>query len=234
MVVYDGLNADAPECSCTCKPETQCPTALNWYNINAASCPLDPPSSNSGQINVGACQLANAIPTHGVSLSQATPSCDPTVTPNVPIATWSVSNRLCSGANSAGQCENAGDQCLPDEGVSLCIEQAGDLDCPSAYPAKHLYFTGVDDQRKCPDSCPCSTSGTFSCKAGFRWFSSLSCNGAGTNMTVNTGGWHCLGGAQAVMLDSMTVTSTGTCTPGTAVGSGTATPKDPHTVCCAE
>lgn len=233
LVVHDGLNAGDPECECTCQAKTTCPSTLGWLSINQAGCPLDATGIPT-QIGVGDCQAANALPTHGVQLGQATGACEPTVTPNVPPATWGVSDRLCGGATSAGQCEKPQDSCLPSAGVSLCVEQPGELECPGEYPTKHVYYTGIDDTRKCPNTCPCTKTGNFACKAYFQSYTSMDCTTGGTSESVSTGSWLCLGGSLSAKLDSFSVTSVGTCTPGTAIGSGTATPKDAHTVCCVQ
>jgi hypothetical protein len=97
-----------------------------------------------------------------------------------------------------------------------------------------VYYTGVDDTRTCPEDCPCTTSGVFECKAFVYSYASSTCSGPSTPNEVLTGAFKCLGSTAGAELHSFAVDKVGACTPGTATGSGEATPKNPWTVCCAE
>lgn len=231
LVVHDQLTADPPECGCTCTPETNCPNTAGLIGSNNASCPTTP-TGTPVSLTVGSCKDANGLLVHGVVIGEATPSCKAQVAKSIPPAVWAVNDRLCAGAGIAGQCENAGDSCYPSEGVSLCIEQAGDVPCSGAYAGKHLYFTDLEDTRNCPDSCPCSGAGPVECTAYFHAFTLLQCGGAATAGSVKSGAVACVGGSPAVTVDSIAPSKFGSCTPGAVIGSGEVAPLEPHTVCC--
>jgi hypothetical protein len=150
---------------------------------------------------------------------------------------WSVAGRACATSSvfSGTGCP-ATEICasVPSApyGPALCVWEAGNVACPSAYPVKYLLYTSGTDGRDCSNGCSCGSPSGVSCSATVTLSSSSSTCGAGT--LLNGGGACNMYGSMATPYVSATVTpSGGSCTPGgTASPTGTITPTGATTVCC--
>lgn len=233
LTIYADLNAPAPECDCTCTPKPSCPDHLSWLNYTVLSC--TPPNPTSSPLSVGECKVVNGLPSHGVQLAAATPGCTTKVTEAIPPATWSSTHALCDGASEGGSCTTSGERCLPGNGGALCIYHADDMECPSGYAQKLTYYSGVDDTRDCPTSCPCTGSGSVTCESILNSFASTDCTGGTIDQATVVSGSNveCVVGA-TVKAGALTPKLLGACTNEPAAPMGTASPTGPITVCCTQ
>ncbi|AUX31837.1 MULTISPECIES: hypothetical protein [Sorangium] len=81
---------------------------------------------------------------------------------------WTRLGRACAAAEPPGQGCNLGRVCVPRPSApfegGLCIAKDGDNPCPpGAYTERHVFFTGVEDDRGCKDDCACGAPSGGAC-----------------------------------------------------------------------
>jgi hypothetical protein len=197
----DEANADLvspSECQvCTCSPPTGSCKLPSKLTAAGATCkddgpgvehiPFDPPASWDG-----ACTTANAIPAgsgvQSLSIgplqmveSGCTPGVDspPAVTPPT-VPYWKTYAFTCEGGidTNPWACKNGG-ECMPPaeplpEGFRRCVYQEGLVECPKAYPVRHVFNRGFDDGRTCSE-CDCGPPTGGMCSSLISVFTDSTC-----------------------------------------------------------
>jgi hypothetical protein len=131
------------------------------------------------------------------------------------------------GAGCPG--EGACVETLSGDYADVCIQQGGDVDCPSTWPNKIEAFTGGDDQRSC-DTCTCDPvpactnprlelADDDACGAGFT-INNTNCTQVTNTLDDNTGSY------------TARVDEGGGCTPLGGGGIGSVLGMGPQTLCC--
>lgn len=245
LVYYKDKGSSACK-ACNCKwlgaqcsePEVSC-----YYGSascgGAATFSLIPPGSscvtnasiplNGGQ--VASCQITKSpqVVSQGTCNAGGSTLVDP--------ALWKTEVRTCPApaAPAAGECAGT---CVADGagsfGGPLCLKRHGDLACPAGWSSKTVVYTSADDTRGCT-SCGCGMP-TTSCSMGvYNVFPGDGCAGAGA-LSFAEGTCKSVGSAfsdatRSIKPPIVTAGSTSTCFGGSPTGS--LTPIDPWTLCCA-
>ena len=256
-IVHADPSVPAASCSeCSCAPSTgscELPTTITAHSAlcndldGSLAIDTDPPLSWTGE-----CSADNAIPagvtcfglpcvesvTFGaLTITDESCSSSGTSTTPLPPPFWQLSAKICEGS-AFGQCDT-NQQCAPaqTEGFSQCVEQTGDVACPSeGYTERHVYFDGLLDTRQC-SPCGCGfPEGSF-CTAEVSLFADSACTGP--ILSANAwSGWptcHDMGppvasiGAKSA---SEPVYTAGICQAVGGEFSGQVTPTGPRTLCC--
>lgn len=217
-----GLSAQPAVCGCSCGPPTDVSCSIS-VTPGDASCTAIGASST---YSAGSCVTTDYTSLLG-SPQASGGSCAPNPSTTLPPVTWSTAIQSCQpAAAAAGSCTGSG-VCLPtlDANFALCIQQAGDVPCPSgAYGSKLVAYEGVSDSRGCA-SCTCGGASGVSCGGTWITYSSGSCS----TSTGSNGLSGCEpGGAGAYSA----TTSGGSCVASTPQATGTATASGPITFCC--
>lgn len=232
------LQADDASCDCGCgAPDVSCPNDVLVTAYSGPGCTV-----GEGFANVSAAQCYNQVldDTHSVTVDPPTSSCATgSVSETVPDISWATHHVACAGEAVDATCPAAGDSCLPQPGlgdeIPICIMQPGDEVCPAGYPAKTLYYDGIDDTRECPSACSCSAQGS-SCTTTVARFTVPNCalSFPLSSVNVSSGESPCVitGGVDSIRPGALFVDDPGTCVPGVAPPQGQATPTQPTTVCC--
>jgi hypothetical protein len=212
--VNQNLQPGATNCSCGCF-------------INQAACVLV--SSDTGT-NIHPVQCESGFTDDDCITVLPDVTCATTHTENISPSTWGTVERTCGNAVSTGTC--TGGSCYPSSGnFGLCISQAGDVQCPSEFPARSLYFTSIDDRRSCLP-CTCELQGDQACHA------QMEICGVGdytVDLDTYTEPQTCLPGDGSgwSVINGPSVVDPGNCDAyGGADTTKTATPTGPVTVCC--
>src|SRR5262249_36164854 len=135
----------------------------------------------------------------------------------------------------------SGSVCLPKlaGGIGPCVVRSGDLQCPSPFTVKSVFFDGkgVKDDRGCePASCTCGAPSGSTCDCGAGCAVDLY---ADSSCAMLRGGGRADGGCVSVRAQPQSAevvggTATGGASPpsGTASSKGAAVPTGPVTLCC--
>jgi hypothetical protein len=155
--------------------------------------------------------------------------CQPTLTSNIPPASFAESALMCGGALVEGGC-GAGNVCGPVAAAPFsanhCIYQAGDVACPIAtYTVKTTLYTSIADTRGCA-ACGCG-SPIVQCTGTTYFYMDACMSTPYHSVTV-----PCSGGIAATGYMKYISSSSGACSPSGGVPTGTAQGGDPVTVCC--
>jgi hypothetical protein len=139
---------------------------------------------------------------------------------------------LLCGPVAKGRGCGAGAACVPKPAAplegALCVSAPGDkLACPADYPTpKGNVYTGITDTRDCT-GCTCGGPSSNLCNAGAVFYGDTACQTA-TAGAIADGACYAIGA-----FNSYAFYANGpTCTPGGGQATGTASGKDPQTVCC--
>lgn len=169
-------------------------------------------------------------------------TCTPTGgAPNGPAPTWSSAAVACTGSRLGGGCQG-GQVCAPKPKAPfkahVCVEQAGDVSCPSGsgYSNKNVYFEDFDDKRDCT-ACQCGAASGGSCEITLSLWSDPALGACNTPAAAfKAGQCQDLSGNPAIHGWTEQITkppSGGKCSPTTtSTPLGQATPKTPTTFCC--
>lgn len=230
------------DCSCTGTPTVTCGDGIRVVGYHADNC-----TNEAGYDGL----LPNQCYSHTLSASlsleywkRPSASCARgTVRESIPEATWAQSVRLCEGTARQGACGDPSQACVPSPSsgtTRLCVVAPGELPCPSGFDVGTLMYTGIDDTRACPPTCPCGADGVRCSVVVDRYLSSTSCQGESTStVRVNAGAAPaCLGNTsviRSIRPRNYTVTDPGFCAPREQPTiTGEARPVGAHTVCCTE
>lgn len=177
--------------------------------------------------NLGSITMSAASATGG--------SCTPSIPgANVPPLEWTRALVGCAGMSPAIGC-GPDDACIPQDSSFLpggCVMQAGDHDCPGpAYTDKHLAFLGATDDRGC-GACDCTPAEGATCTGKVILHDGPQCaqvivDGYGIPSDCT---WKSVYTSLSVHLDPP---QGGACTPGGGNPTGSASPSEPVTICCA-
>lgn len=235
-----GLSASVAECGCSCGEAngTTCAlaTTLHYWGT-------DPTCSNgtpleSYNLFTTVCNDLNAtLPAN--SYFQVEPvevdggSCAPQQTAVVPPAVYAELASTCGGAELLEGCDG-GDVCAPKAvGEALCVWQDGDSDCPDGFDGdRTLVYRSIDDSRACTE-CTCDDPVGLCDTATITMFSNV-CNPPISALLDTTG--ECdLGSTGSVTRSAIFDVGqpNAFCVASPAVATGSASPADPVTVCCA-
>jgi hypothetical protein len=242
---YDGLQAAAPTCGCSCGPTAITCAPPNILFYDAVTCGTGA-SCASEILQPGACTTVNEMgkclaATGGLAITPVAGTstmgpCAPKPTRDVPAYTWSIQARGCLSTIAPAQLDcAAGQTCAPkpEPGFApkLCIDRPGDWSCPGGgYGVKHLFYTSVTDTRDCT-ACTCAPPNGGSCS--FSITESSSADGTCTGGTVTyIPGDKCAGITQPGDFRLTMTPTAGTCGAGNSTATGSATPGGPVTVCC--
>lgn len=239
--------------ACSCSPAA-C-TLPEDIHANAAKCagaegsiavPFGP-----GPVWEGACSSEGALPAgllcSGAPCAQSLTIPALPIAPCMPVAAPSPPFPAPSWARFAVQCElealsgaecPAGSVCAPSppDGLSLCVYAKGDVaSCPTDYPARMVFYLGVDDQRGCSE-CQCSAQSGAQCMALVSAFSDSACSTLAGAVVVTDLEGACVdvvtGTALGSIDASMVTDKPGTCAQSGGAPFGTVTPAEPVTLCC--
>jgi hypothetical protein len=166
-----GLKADPPQCGCSCSrpQEESCdPPKVTFYNDSNCTSECDAGPVN-GCLVIPTC--GSSGPAAFLEITGTTPSagayCAPDAAVAMPATSWTGAARVCQlGSNAAHDVCGSGGYCLPPS-TPYCIMfagDAGDAPCPAGnwYVHKHVFYSGVSDQRGC-SSCTCGSPTGASC-----------------------------------------------------------------------
>ena len=247
-----GLTAQPATCGCSCAtaPGMPCPPAIVDFYASSLSCStVGAAPCATTVLSPGLCTTVDALATcdagvagvvMSVPASAPLPStCTPLPKVFVPISTWATSAHACTAsvAPAPADCP-AGNVCAPAPAApfltSLCVEQAGDVPCPSpdssaGYSVKHLYYGSVDDLRGC-SACSCASVSGPSCSVTVNQFAST--DGGCSGMPVSYGAGRCLPVQQPADLQLALTASLASCAATLTTPTGAATPTRPMTFCC--
>ncbi len=252
LIGYAGLTAGSAVCGCTCDvlPAPPCPPlTIEFYATSAGCSAVGAMPCSSATLSPGACTTADALQNcdagvAGVVMNvpaspPAPASCTALPTTALPKSTWATTARACGALLPpvAGGCPT-GNVCAPAPAApfqaSLCVEQAGDVACPSpdsstGYGVKHVYYGGVDDLRGC-STCSCTPVSGASCTVTVNQYPST--NGTCAGMPVIYGAGACQPVQQPADLQLALTPSIASCTSSTTTPTGAASPTKPMTFCC--
>lgn len=242
-LVYENIVATG-ECSCTCPGvssgftcgnavlDGRSGTGITQCNQMCLGClVLIPPT--------GACTTADnselaSSPAMSVSLGRITNTgqCSNALESNDLEASFERQARYCSAPPVEASCPEAG-TCLPNTDDAsfdrTCIFQAGDLECPSDYPTKHLRFTDLEDTRSC-SSCNCSGPAVGTSCGGTLTYSRIDVQPTCALTTVSASG--CVTKPQVGLTAKYVPGTSFSCSKSGAELSGEVTGTEPTTVCC--
>jgi hypothetical protein len=233
LLAYDGLNAPAATCGCSCgAPQgVEC----SAVNVSASS------GCASGTTCVGTMPghqcVAWNVGSPGGSACSATPpsaqvtggSCAASPSTTVPVAMWSGQARACSPP--AGAC--AGGACTTpalDPSFKLCVEQQGEQSCPAGWSQQHVEYATANDTRGC-SACSCGALSGVSCDpmasappiSDVSFYSDSQCTTLPTSYLCST--------PYPYARYEPTPTG-GSCAPSTVAPTGSATASGAVTFCC--
>lgn len=233
IAISAGLNPQGSPATCSCSCGACSGGACDVYydQFSTSDCSGAPNGSHLIGSSLDDC---NAITPNGYQYairgqaSTTGASCDVT-TRSVDIVSpsWGTNTRLCTGVSAlAGLC--SGDNvCVPLAGSEkTCVYHAGVVDCPSAYPAASIRYTGFEDDRNCTCACKptevkCSPTVSFidttgGCKSD-----------AGSSFGECEGIFQ--GSTHGFRITALNVSVSGTTS---STPSGNVTAASPITICC--
>jgi hypothetical protein len=246
---YDGLTAPAAACTCGCgqAQAVQCSSpTIGFYGTSATCNTLGSLTCATATFTPGACATVDETSPCGSLLgivmtvppsTASKGSCTPLGTAAVALRTWATNARACASsfASAPADCP-VGSVCAPAPTApfqaGLCIEQAGDVPCPTKdYTIKHRYFGGADDTRGCP-MCSCGPVTGASCTDSVSQFAST--DGGCGGLPVVYGPGHCQPVQQPADLQLALTASGGSCAPSASAPTGSASATNPSTFCCTQ
>lgn len=250
--------------TCSCGPaEATCALPLDWAAHAAPLCQQAAVETSFGAPAGwdGSCTAVNAIPPgqlcNGQPCVQSLSIAPPTVmmapcTPMVdgpPAAhdltyPWGIFARACVGA-AYPPCKTPANVCAPappspetppPSGFLTCTFHEGERSCPMEYPARFVFYAGVEDTRSCSE-CACGEPEGASCTVLAGAFSDGACSApvTGQNM-ISSAAPFCasvvpgsgLGSKSAAVVD----VNAGSCPPLGGEPIGEVVPAGPATFCC--
>lgn len=233
---YDGnLQLVAPDaaCQCECGPEEggDCIATLTFFAEKTCAKPCD---GTTQQVIPRECTSIPAA-CGGAKLKTTAKlgSCTPTMrSKKVDPPVWQARGRVCAAPPGRTQAGCPSDRIatpttrLPFATNTYCIARTGEDACPATYPARRVFYAGMNDSRDC--SCACKTPAGGSCDG---------------KVTAADNDSSCKGGERGVSNDDAcyetkkpgakfeAVTTPNHCAP-ESLAKGSATPTTPTTVCC--
>ncbi|WP_437819255.1 hypothetical protein [Sorangium sp. So ce1078] len=154
---------------------------------------------------------------------------------------WTRLGRACAAAEAPGQGCNLGRVCVPRPAApfegGLCIAKDGDNACPpGAYTEKHVFFTGIEDDRSCKDDCSCGAPSRGACPTTITLYSDDRIDTCTTRLIeLQTGECEDLEGNPSVVgrkAMSPGAPTGGACAPSGGTATGEARGAGPRTFCC--
>lgn len=158
LELKDNVSGALADCPCSCGPPTGgiCKNAEPFEVHSVPACQDPAPVQNGVTMTCANYAITGAESMLIHDSPSAGGSCLPLVPP-VPAQVVFETRTICS-TDTGGGCGRSTCTPLPDaENVEpfVCMHQSGDLDCPSGFPTKHLFFEDVADDRDCSAGCVC-------------------------------------------------------------------------------
>jgi hypothetical protein len=250
---YADLDAsfECPPCECS-EPACALPSGLtastNGCPGGAIETHFDAPTNWSGSCTSPATVPSNLLESLSVEPATVRP-CEPVAQP-VPqnwelFPTWKQFARACKGTVTDGLCRDPGMTCEPTAeppppGFRQCIIylRDGEPECPSTYPEKFTFYSGLEDTRECTP-CECTETVPSLCSAWVSIFQNDDCSAPllSTGIDNSATSAACFPVAmQGAQLGSMEATWVdqlpGACAPSGGHAVGEAKPVAPSTFCC--
>ena len=241
---WEGLTAPPATCTCSCgAQQVTCGSIALTFNAtmvcsSAAGCYTGPAMPAGSCVTLkGSCLATGAGPYASTPAEIPVSATCPAV-PGVtkPATSWTSAVRACDSSveRVASDC-TGGDICAPQPGSSfgpsVCIEQMGDVACPtSGYVNKTLFFQSVDDTRGC-SACTCTASGQQCASAGVLEYSTSDGSCGGTPDTFGAP-FSCDPVSDDVDVKYTVTPTPGKCTANSVSAQGTAAAAGPITACC--
>lgn len=229
--LHSHLSAPDATCSsCSCAPAIgqECAASVTVYGSSSCGTTLQTLSINTN----GSCtDFASVGSSAEYTWSTSGGSCLPSGgVATLPGTTWTNAARTCAYNGSTSACTNGGTcYAWPTSPFGgLCVQQTGDVACPSAFPNKYTYYSGVTDTRSC-SSCTCDSPSGGSCAGYMEYWSSGSCSG-GSDGESPPG--TCEPGAKSSVWAKIGLADAGACVPDGGQPQGAAAAANPTTVCC--
>lgn len=232
--------ATCSACSCTPSAGSGCAAAAVTLSREVSGC--DGLCSTDVQLAPNTCTpIGGGVPSCGGSLKVGAietgvfaGTCTPSPqNPTIPAPVVEASATFCASSRGAG-CDGAA--CVPESPpgftAPVCVGAAGDLQCPSGYPNRTVFYQNIVDTRSCT-ACSC---GAAPCLGEVDFFSGNG-NGCGDGhlqfgqAAPSDGSCAALtgGNPRALYVPSPSAPK---CIAQPASATGAATPADPFTVCC--
>lgn len=241
--------------ACSCSPGT-C-TLPQGVHTNAAPCadadgsiavPLGPDPAAGWE---GVCSEDGALPADLQCTGE--PCAQSVFVPTMPVSpckaesgpgesfpdpVWGRTALECKIEPLSGESCAIGDVCAPKppEGFALCLYAKGEQPtCPAEYPARMVFYQGVQDERGC-EACQCSPPAGADCMAIFQVFADTACSSLAGAVVVTEQDDSCVdvipGTALGSFEASMVVDTPGSCLASGGAPFGTVVPAEPLTLCC--
>lgn len=212
--LFDGLDPDTHSCNCVC-------------GVSTVECQLHLENSGEQFIPDGTC---NSPPEEDECISaDAVGICTEQLIEQPAEPSWNTSVTACGGATPGNICGDDG-SCFDNSAGPICIQRAGEHECPGDFTERTLLFDGYEDTRSCT-ACNCNATGQ-ACEARIEVCS------VGLYEVDLQSGEGCeqlsTGDGDGVDLLSSSITAVGQCNPSAGAGtlSGDITEGGQVTVCC--
>lgn len=231
--LYDGLDAQAPVCTCACNPaagQTCPPLEMHYFgqtNCNGAFTVADLAPGCASVPGYAALEAYLRAPEGG--------SCATDAGKDIPTAAWSTGMRLCgySGNVAPGCPSPLGCVARPQAPFgAVCVYSSASKPCPPAYPNRTVLYQSHTDTRDC-SSCSCGAVDGGVCTGGSgNAYPDTSC----TSSNGPFGPGACVVPGVAINgvygATSPSIGAPGTCAPSGGLPTGSAAATQPVTVCC--
>jgi hypothetical protein len=235
--LHSGLLPGSAVCDCRCgEPNTSCSVSLvAWNNSNCDDEALGGTTADINECDPMSYHTGEYV---GVSTSPSGNCVANDSGNSLPTPGWTSDLRLCGGAQAGASCSDDG-QCVPDPTSSfgsVCVHAEGDVECPTAYPDKQVYYQGFSDNRAC-GACTCGSLSGAACSTQADFFSATNCSGtpnlSNVVITSSEDPFCNLGGTyNRVRVDSVSVTNAGQCQPADTSLTGSVNATGATTLCC--
>ncbi len=237
--------------TCSCAPPTGVCMLPETVTVSAspmcpsdAGVPFNPPDAWDG-----GCTTNDAI----AALECDGGDCSATVGPMLPVdecvpnqsiipklVTWGFVAYSCNGKTNDGECNDAGEVCVPQppKEFNICVSRQGDdslIECPQGYPARSVFYVAANDDRGCT-ACGCDPPQGSTCSSLVSLYTDGACSMQIGAVTATSSSSMCVDIPAASSLGSKQASPPtyipGSCQPNGGKATGTVQPLDPFTFCC--
>jgi len=237
FVAFQGLSADAAECTCDCDTpaDVECPpVTVGQYADNGLNCSIIQPENLHNLVDG-----CNDLPFYDdvrfrlnmPDIDLTGVSCNPSSSETVPEAQWATQFGACEPAAELDSCD-AG-TCVPDlagDDQRLCVWAPGDVECTGdVFTEREVIYDEVADSRGCSE-CSCGEA-QGSCDANLVLRAGEGCS-AGSPGSGGPG--ECYAVTTPVRSADLDITGPDVgCSASGGAPEGEAAPSGSTTLCCA-
>jgi hypothetical protein len=219
-ILYDGIDAPAATCGCSCGAPSgvACAFPVDTCTVSGGICQGcgSTPTNISSAACVGGSYQSAGAPTASGGACTASPST------SAPPLSWAGQVRLCT--------QTAAVPPVPDPSFTVCVEQVGAQTCPGLFPSRHLEYTGADDARSC-SACTCGSPSGVNCGGSWSLYTDGSCQTFFHNYGLSFGQCTSYGTSGGSSM-YQAAPSGGSCTAATVAPTGSALATGAVTICC--